>query len=314
MTSTKIGVAIGACAAATIIALQWQQISANKQTVKQFEAQVELATQQARAKSASQAEIEKLREQNAAYAKTIEGMHRDVAKARAHANAALTAKQAAAAGAKGNPLADMFKDPDLLEAMRGQLTSTTKTQYAPLVKQLKLSPEEADKFYQILVDRGMKGFDAVQTGNFSQDGAKSTEADLQSLLGDAGYALYNDFTQTMTAQSMLSLMTKDFTDNPLSDSQQQQLLQAMKTASQGATANSTPDLSQTNASDRIGAMMGQQMQLQDQVNQNVLQQAAAFLSPDQLQSLATSQSNMMAMQKVGMTMAQKMFTKAPAGQ
>jgi hypothetical protein len=58
--------------------------------------------------------------------------------------------------------------------------------------------------------------------------------------------------------------------------------------------------------------MDQMMQYQEQINQNVLQQAASFLSPDQLQSLATSQSNMLGMQKVGVSMVQKMFNNAPA--
>ena len=59
--------------------------------------------------------------------------------------------------------------------------------------------------------------------------------------------------------------------------------------------------------------MQQQMQQQEQINQNVLQQAAAFLSPDQLQTLSTSQSNMIAMQKAMGPMMQRMFTNAPSG-
>jgi len=312
MTSTKIGLAIGATGAAIIIALQAHYVSIQQQAVQQLQAQV---AQDAATSRAQQAQIARLQEQNAFNTRTIESGARDVATARARASSALAAKEAAAAaaGKKGNPLAEMFKDPELLDIMRGQLTSTTKSQYAPLVKQLNLSPEQADKFYQILIDRGMKGFDALQTGDISAAASKTTDADLQSLLGDAGYAQFNDFTQNMASQSMLSLMTKDFADNPLSDTQQQQLLQAMKTASQAATVNSPPDLSQTNPSDKLATIMGQQMQRQDQVNQDVLQQASAFLSPDQLQSLATSQSNMVALQKVSLTMAQKMFTKAPAG-
>jgi RNA polymerase sigma factor (sigma-70 family) len=316
MTSTKIGVAIGVCAAAAIIALQYQQISTQKQTVKQLEAQVAQAAKRAQPYEPLQAEIEKLREQNASYAKTIEGMQRDVAKARAHASAALAAKAAAAAtGTKGNPMADMFKDPEMLEAMRPQQLATFKMMYGPLVKQLNLSPEQADKFYNILVDNGIKGLAAMQSGN-SEDiksNTQSLEANLQSLLGDAGYAQYQNFTKNDVAdQSLFTAMKNDFADNPLSDTQQQQLLQAMKTARQTVTANSPLDLSQANPSDKL-AMMGQLLQQQEQMNQNVLQQAATFLSPDQLQTLGTSQSNMIAMQKSMAPIMQKMFNKAPAG-
>jgi hypothetical protein len=78
-------------------------------------------------------------------------------------------------------------------------------------------------------------------------------------------------------------------------------------------AGSSQDSAQTDPSD-LTAIMSKSAQMQEQVNQNVLQQAAAFLSPDQLQTLANSQSNMMAMQKLGASMAQKMFNNAPAAQ
>jgi hypothetical protein len=59
--------------------------------------------------------------------------------------------------------------------------------------------------------------------------------------------------------------------------------------------------------------MDQVLQQQEQMNQNVLQQAAAFLSPEQLQTLGTSQSNQIAMQKSIAPMMKKMFGGAPAG-
>jgi hypothetical protein len=138
------------------------------------------------------------------------------------------------------------------------------------------------------------------------------EADLQSLLGDAGMAQYKEFTENMGNQEMLTTMTQDFADSPLTATQQQQLLQAMKTAQQSVMTNSPVDLSQANPSNKL-AMMEQALQREEQINQNVLQQAGAFLSPDQLQTLASSQSNRMAMQKLGTAMVQEMFSNAPAG-
>ena len=310
MTSPKICVAIGLGAAA-IIALLAHQVSIQKQNVKRLQEQVTEAEQQAQPNLARQAEFEKLQEQNASYAKTIAGMEHDLAKARAHASDALAAKAVATAavGSKGNPLADMFKDPAMLEAMRPQQVATMKMMYASLVKELNLSPEQADKFYNILVDNGIKSLQAMQSGNSEsiKSNSQSMEADLQSLLGDAGYAQYQSFTKNDLAdQTMFTAMKNDFINNPLSDAQQQQLLQAMKSARQSATANNPLDLSQANPSDKL-AVMGQVMQQQEQINQNVLQEAATFLSPEQLQTLSTSQSNMIAMQKLMGPMMQKMF-------
>ena len=71
-------------------------------------------------------------------------MEHDVAKARARVSDALAAKTPATPATKGNAFAEMFKDPDMLEAMRPQQVMTAKLMYAPLVKQLNLSPEQAD--------------------------------------------------------------------------------------------------------------------------------------------------------------------------
>src|ERR1035437_103466 len=102
----------------------------------------------------------------------------------------------------------------------------------------------------------------------------------------------------MADQTMLTLLRNDFMDNPLSDTQQRQLLKVMKSARQSVTANSPLDPSQANPFDT-----GQ-----------VLQQAVAFLSPAQLQTLGTSQSNIISMQKASAPMMQIMLGKAPTGQ
>jgi RNA polymerase sigma factor (sigma-70 family) len=313
MTSAKISVAIGVGAAA-IIALQWQHVSTQRQTVKDLQAQV---AQQAQASQAQQAELQKLQEQNAFYAKTMAGMEHVVAKARALSGSVQDAKvsaAAAAAKAKANPFAEMFKDPDMLDAMRPTQLATMKMMYGPLVKQLNLTPEEADKFYNIIVDNGLKGLRAMQSGKSIMDTGKSLEADLQSFLGPGGFAQYTEYTKNdMATQTTFAAIKNGFADNPLSDTQQQQLLQAMKTARQSVTATNPLNLSQANSSDKT-AVMGQVMQQQEQINQNVLQQAVTFLSPEQLQTLSTSQSNMIAMQKGMAPMMQKMLGNAPASQ
>jgi len=187
MTSAKISVALGVAAAA-IIVLQSHQVSIQKQAVKQLQEQV---AQDAQTNRAQQAEIEKLQEQNTFIAKTMAGKERDVAQARARVSAALDAKAAAtaaAAKAKGNPLAEMMQDPELLKAMRPTQLATMKMMYGPLIKQLNLPPEQSDKFYDILIDNGMKTLQAVQSGQAGALDEKSMAADLQSLLGEAGFA------------------------------------------------------------------------------------------------------------------------------
>jgi hypothetical protein len=306
MTSAKIGLAVGVGAAA-IVAFQAREIHVQKQTVADLEAQVSL---QAQSNQMQQAQIANLQERVASYVKNLDTMSRDAAKSRANAGAALDARKlaadatkAAAAGAKGSSFAAMLKDPEMLKAMRPVQLETAKLMYAPLVRQLKLSPEQADQFYNIFVDSGLKGLEAMQSGNTNALDTHSLESDLRSFLGDSGYAQYEDYTKNdMPGQTMLATMKNSFADNPLSDMQEQQLLQAMKTARQSVTANNPL----ANVSDKTAAM-DQVLQQQEQINQSVLQQAAAFLSPQQMQTLATSQSNMVSMQKGMAPMMQKMM-------
>jgi RNA polymerase sigma factor (sigma-70 family) len=308
MTSTKISVAIGVIAAAVIIALQAQKVSVQKQAVERLQTQMVQDVQTSRAQ---QAEIAKLQEQNSFYAKTVESSARDVAKARARVSTPPDAKATAVAadGSKSNAWAEMFNDQTMRETMRARLYEFTKMMYAPLVKKLDLSPQQADKFCQILNSMELNAMETQRSERTRADGVTSMFADLQSLLGDDGMAQYNDFIQNLNDQSKLSSLNIDFGDNPLSDTQQQLLLQAMKTARQSLAANIVQDTSHANLSD-----FSRGLQEQEQFNQNILQQASAFLSPDQLQTLGTSQSNMIAMQKLFDPVIQKAFTNMPSGQ
>lgn len=46
---------------------------------------------------------------------------------------------------------------------------------------------------------------------------------------------------------------------------------------------------------------------EEEIDRKVLQEASDFLSPAQVLILGTSQSNLLSMQKMSMSMAQKMF-------
>jgi hypothetical protein len=88
----------------------------------------------------------------------------------------------------------------------------------------------------------------------------------------------------------------------------------MIAARQSVTAANPPSLSQMNPADKV-VMSDQYFQQQEQINQQVLAQAAGYLSTEQLQSLSNSQSSVLSMTKASMGMVQKMLgepTNAPA--
>jgi len=309
MAWSKLNIAIGVAAVA-IAAVEWNQISTAKQKVIELQEQLQHETQLNRAQ---QAEAAKLDEQNSALKKQLQSTARETARARNRNSMAQPA--AANAGAKRSNLADMLKDPAMMKFMQDQAAKEIKKQYAPLAKKLNLTPEQADKFYQVLTDNKMSTLaqksDVVAAGGNTAalekivaDAQKETDASLQALLGDAGFAQYQAYQSGVEDRVLLERMNDDFADNPLTEDQQQRLLQAMQAARQ-AVANNTSAIgfSVTDTS----ALMEQKLQQQEAINQEVLQQAAAFLTPAQLQTLGSSQSNIINLTTAGYAMARKMF-------
>jgi RNA polymerase sigma factor (sigma-70 family) len=309
MSTAKMSVAI-AVGAAAIIAVQWEQSALQKKSIQSLQEQLAMATQTSHAQ---QQEIQTLRDRVAANAKALEAMSHDAAKSRANAGAARDARRMAEAMRKA-PLSALFQDPDMIKAMKEQSAAMVRMQYAPLVKQLHLSADQADKFYQILIDKSAQGIEAIQSGNLAAAATNSIEGNLKALLGESGFKQYTDYVASLADQTMLSMEKDSFVDDPLTDQQQQRLLQAMMNARQSinSSAGNPPNHSTLNAVGQA-AIMDQAIAREEQINQSVLQQAADFLSPAQLQSLANSQSNWLGMEKVGMVVAQKMFTNAPSG-
>lgn len=306
MAWSKLNIAISVAAIA-VAAVEWNQISTAKQKTAQLQEQLQRQTQLTQTQ---QTEITKLDEQKAALQKQIERSARDTAKAR-NLNGKVNALTAAAAAAKKNRFSDMLKDPAMMKFMRDQLAAALKKQYDPLLKQLNLTPEQSDSFYQILLDSRMANMgrgEAMFSGS-KEDAAKALadskqelETSLQNLLGSDGYAQYEQYQTVYAARTQMDQMKSDFADSPLTDDQQQQLLQAIETAQKTAvTPNAGLSVTDT------ASAMEENLQQQAAVNQQVLQQASNFLSSAQLQILATSQSNRINLEKGGFELAQKMF-------
>ena len=59
------------------------------------------------------------------------------------------------------------------------------------------------------------------------DAQKTLQDQVHSLLGNDGYAQYEQFITTLPDRQTLDLMKTSFTDYPLTDEQQQKLLEVM---------------------------------------------------------------------------------------
>jgi len=101
--------------------------------------------------------------------------------------------------------------------------------------------------------------------------------------------------------------------NPLTDDQSRQLLEIMKAEKK----NTTPVFGEPGADGSANmanwqAMLSEErmnefFKQREEIDQRVLERSKAVLTPEQLTAFATHQANQLQMQRLGMSMAAKMF-------
>jgi hypothetical protein len=169
-----------------------------------------------------------------------------------------------------------------------------KERYEPLMKELNLSPENAEKFTQLIGDIWSKGTDAASGSGETalqsvQEAVEKANKGMQELLGDAGVARYNEFNIEIPARTTIKLLDGRLADNQLSDDQTAQLIKVVM----GEPFELTHGIS----GDWDTAYFGSQadfdahIQKVQQSQQRILQQAGSFLNPNQLSALAAVQTD-----------------------
>ena len=313
MAWTKVKIAVGVGVAA-LMAYQWHQ---NDVATKQIAAlQQDLKDADNKALK-QQAAIDRLKQEKLVMVDEKDQAEKVSQRLMAHQRTAFKtelAKNTAVANKSnslGGALSAMMDDPAMKEMMQKQQLSMIKSQYAPLIKSLNLSPDAADKFIQLLADNALKGMDrgmAYLKGDLDPAAIRQAQladkneldGQLQSLLGTDGYTQYQQFAEEVPARTMLTLLKGQMGDNPLTDDQSAKLLDLMK-AGPSIDKSSDPVPSQD--------AMEKMIQQQADDNQRVLQKAADFLSGEQLAALGTFQTNMIGMERMGMNMKEKFLGK-----
>jgi tRNA U38,U39,U40 pseudouridine synthase TruA len=121
-----------------------------------------------------------------------------------------------------------------IESMRPEAANMVKRLYSPLVAQFRLTPEQSAEFYRVLLDNKMNGI-AQRSELFSHgdigrmcrtvaDSQKEMNASLQTLLGEANFAQFQEYQAGVGDRSALEMMKIDFAQNPLTGEQRQGLL------------------------------------------------------------------------------------------
>jgi hypothetical protein len=238
--------------------------------------------------------------------------------------------------ALGGALAKMMDDPEMKKAMRQQGEIMVNTMYGPLFKQLGLSADETTQLKALLAEQ--QNLAMARAGDMFNPGQdKAAQADamkamtaqqsaiqdqVKALLGDTRYAEFQDYSGSIGQRMVLNQFSQQMASGqaPLTDTQNQQLLQIMADESKNApnplgsgNPNAVADPT------ALQAMMtedgiNQLLQQMEAVNQRVLDRAGTVLTADQLQAFADFQAAQTQMQRAGLTMASRMLNGPPSGQ
>jgi len=215
-------------------------------------------------------------------------------------------------------LAKMFKDPEMRKMLAAQQAAALRGFYSDFVKQAHMTPDEADKFFQLLQERQMALMDSsanMLAGSpidvKSATAATNTADDaLKDLLGPDRFTQYQAFEKTLGDRIQVQQFSQQLgaVGSPLQDYQSQALIQIMSqertnlpslqsSGSPGVqqALNMTPDQIQQ-YSDAVNAM-----------NQRVYNRAISILTPSQLSAFSEFQKSMATAQVAGLKMTQQMF-------
>src|ERR1017187_8786719 len=240
------------------------------------------------------------------------------------AEAAAVPPAAPAGGTTNNPmagLAQMMKNPQMKEMIRGQQKFALEGMYGSLSKYLNLSTNEMDSLKELLLDRQMALVDAgmsMMNGGSGADqkqaaeDAKTVKAEydkkISDLLGPQDYPVFQDYEKSAADRMSVQMFKGSLpADATLTDQQEESLIAALAEERKALPTtsmmnNQTPDPSKF-TEEGIAEALKQMEALQ----QRDAERAAAILTPAQLEQFTKFQQQMNSMAAAGMKMAVQMF-------
>ncbi|MGO9203134.1 MAG: hypothetical protein ACLQM8_21650 [Limisphaerales bacterium] len=252
---------------------------------------------------------------------------------RRESSAQLKARQAAETnppqdakkGGLDNMLSKMLQDPDTRRVVRATQRLMMDQLYTPLIGRMGLTPDEAGRFKDLMADHMMGAAELASTNGGDMSGAlmqsarDSFDEQVKAFLGDARYAQYKDYEETLAERMQLNAFQQQAGgDVKLNDQQTEALLSIMKgerndvAAAVGlpvGDADKDPTKLQVLLSED---KMDELLQVQQTIGQHVYERARTILSSAQLDAFGRFQTNQMQMMPAFMNMTRKMFAPGPS--
>jgi len=196
-----------------------------------------------------------------------------------------------------NALAKVMDSSTEKELSRVKLHEALKQKYTPLFQQLNLSPDDTEKFYNLIIDNEMKkktllaqllkgDVDVSSALQLRDTGKAELETQIAGLLGSAGYSQYETYNHTADASLAVKLLNDQLGSLALNPDQTQSL-QAML-ANKDLNINAyLDDMDLFRPKEELDEIY---QKVVDHAHQD-LQEASSILTPEQLAAAATIQSN-----------------------
>jgi hypothetical protein len=234
-----------------------------------------------------------------------------------------------------NPLAEMFKNPEMKEMIKKQQRAAFdrnfERNYSKLLADLQLTPEQTATLKELIWKKQSAGAEAgMSMLSQEMDPDKRTElfkqvksdkeainAEIKNFLGDDNYSQFEAYEKTQRDRGTVTGFKKDLPDSmPLNGAQETSLIGALAEERKGF--NFTMDLADESRFDGDFASrfseegINRYFQELDRLNQQYLARAREILSEEQLAAFQKFLARQTDMQKIGMQMAGKMFGGKPA--
>jgi RNA polymerase sigma factor (sigma-70 family) len=210
-------------------------------------------------------------------------------------------------------LAKLFGSSASKELDEVKIRQDLRSKYTPFLQQLNLSSDDTGKFFDLIINNQMQKKDIflkllsgdldAESGLQNRDAANAALAgQLTALLGESGYAQYNQFnqdTEAATAVNQLNAQLGKLALNAEQSSQVRALIQAQPEIN-------ADDIDLFRTRESLEALY---QSLVDR-SQQQLQQASAFLSPEQFNAVSTIVSNHFNTIRSTMRLSQQLITSA----
>ena len=293
MAWTKMKLAVGA---SVVVLLAYQQHQ-NSLQAHQLAAARDALRAGAEAAAAQESQLKELEEETTAISNTRREQEQELTRLRARRQAQ-GAQSKAAPAAPTTLLAAALEQPFAREALHADLVEGARKRWRPLVQEFKLNPDQAKQLFQLGGDWFMKNVEAVAAfteGKVSAEAAVQAGAQaeqeatnqLSRLLGEQGLSRYEECTRSFPARSLDEQLDHQLGFFHLSEEQRQSLRELISAEPYEVTAGLAGNL--TIPQLVFPDEMERQLAQQKEVNQRILQNAAQFLQPDQVEALSLMQ-------------------------